>query len=163
MNEETRWRFYAKIDRRGADDCWPWTAALAKGYGQFGTSSPRRRWGSHRLVYELAYGPIPPGLCVCHRCDNPACCNPQHLFLATVAENNTDRAKKGRNGDSSRTGFSQGLAAGELNVHAKLTRRQVATIRRLVSMGATTQRELARRFGVHATTINRLVKRRLWH
>jgi hypothetical protein len=65
-----------------------------KGYGR--TSRKGQEWGVHRLVWTLANGSIPAGMCICHRCDNPSCFLLEHLFLGTVADNNRDMVKKGR-------------------------------------------------------------------
>lgn len=91
-------RFWAKVDVRGPDDCWLWTASTADGgYGQFMVSStPRRITRAHRLSWSLANGPVPSGMVICHRCDVPACCNPAHLFAATQLENIADMRRKGR-------------------------------------------------------------------
>jgi hypothetical protein len=87
--------FEARLDRSGP--CWLWTGTTnGVGYGQIRIDG--KRWTTHRLAWTLAYGPIPEGMCVLHRCDTRACCNPEHLFLGTVADNNRDMGKKGRAG-----------------------------------------------------------------
>lgn len=87
-------RFWSKVDQSG--DCWEWTAAANRqGYGKFKARSyvlvP-----AHRHSWELANGPIPAGMYVCHRCDNPRCVRPDHLFLGTHQDNVTDMMAKGR-------------------------------------------------------------------
>ena len=75
--------------------CWLWTRALnQKGYGNF--HDGQRVVGAHRFSYELHKGPIPPGMFVCHSCDTPACCNPDHLWLGTCADNMLDASVKNR-------------------------------------------------------------------
>lgn len=91
-------RFWSKVATKGPDDCWEWGAGIgANGYGKFRLSDPRREAGAHRMAWALAKGAeVPEGLCVLHKCDNPPCCNPAHLFLGTKGDNNRDRAEKGR-------------------------------------------------------------------
>ena len=99
-------RFNAKLDKSG--DCWLWTAGkYGRGYGHFyvgrtgthGTAEYYRQHGmkpAHRVAYELWVGPIPKGMVICHKCDNPPCCNPDHLFPGTYVENMQDCSRKGR-------------------------------------------------------------------
>lgn len=87
-------RFWGKI-KKLESGCWTWVAAKTNfGHGRFNLD------GSlilpHRLAYELTYGPISPGLIILHKCDNPACCNPQHLTTGTYADNANDMYAKGR-------------------------------------------------------------------
>lgn len=79
-------RFLAKLDQRGEDECWPWTAGRANEYGSF-YPIPRRPVKAHRFAYELFVGPIPDGLQIDHLCSFKLCCNPSHLEPVTRAEN----------------------------------------------------------------------------
>ena len=158
---ELRPRFWSKIDIGKKSACWNWKRAKnVGGYGVF-TLANGPSLTAHRVAYALVYGDIPTGLCVCHRCDNRACCNPAHLFLGTIAENNADRARKGRNGDPRRTGFSTGAAQGERNRHAKLKEQDVKDIRKAVANGAC-QAELARQYGIANQNLWNLVHHRTW-
>lgn len=90
--------FWAKVDKKSPNDCWEWTAQLMPGKMPYGRMMySRKRWLTHRLAWTFTFGQIPEGLLVCHKCDNPKCCNPSHLFLGTDKDNFDDMANKGRN------------------------------------------------------------------
>lgn len=95
-------RFWAKVDRSNPDGCWTWTAAVFKdrlGYDKFQAGSNRateRAVYAHRFSWELHFGPITNGLHVLHKCDNPPCVRPDHLFLGTPKDNVDDMVRKGR-------------------------------------------------------------------
>lgn len=91
----TEERFWAKVDRGNLNGCWPWLGRLDKdGYGQFKMDGKTKR--AHRVAWALSNGPVPKGICVCHKYDMPACCNPDHLFLGTASDNVHDAMEKGR-------------------------------------------------------------------
>lgn len=129
-------RFWPKVERRGVAECWPWLASVRRkdeGYGAFWLSG--RHQPAPRVAYELTHGPIAPGLVACHRCDNPRCCNPAHIFIAAPKDNDADRVAKGRQ------------ARGSRNAASKLTERQVWAIRRLRRFGVK-PKQLCEWFGI---------------
>ena len=100
-------RLWRRVDKGGHESCWPWTGSVCSdGYGTIGTTGEGREGskivGTHRVAYESVHGAIPSGMCVCHRCDNPRCCNPAHLFLGTQRDNVYDCIAKGRRGAQKR-------------------------------------------------------------
>jgi len=137
-------RFDAKFRR--AAGCWIWTGAIARGYGKFWSGT--RLVMAHRFAWERAHGPISPGLCVCHTCDVPNCVRPDHLFLGTNADNAADKVAKGR----------QSHARGELCGMAKLTRGDVARIRRAKG----THVSVAASFNVTAYHVGRIRRGVRW-
>jgi hypothetical protein len=86
-------RFWSRVDRRGPNECWEWVACRSRrGYGR--TAIFGKVDGAHRVAYRLAKARIPTGLMVRHRCDNPPCCNPQHLVVGTAADNSRDMVQR---------------------------------------------------------------------
>lgn len=142
-------RFWSKVDTSG--DCWVWTGTLlSTGYGVIHLTSTQPV-GAHRFSYELAYGPISKGLCVCHTCDNPPCVRPDHLFLGTHTENMRDKMAKGRHH----------YMRGERVNGAKLTEDQVIEIRRRIVHGEP-RHDLANEYGVSKATIVDVCSGRSW-
>ena len=95
--------FWGRVNKAAAGGCWVWTGYRQKfGHGAMGYRDPVRGGRSvktilaHRYSWELVNGPVPEGLCVLHRCDNPPCVNPEHLFLGTRSDNGKDMWRKGR-------------------------------------------------------------------
>lgn len=137
-------RLWARIQKAGPNDCWPWIGGCCpRGYGRIGNDEKKmRNVLTHRAAYEDVVGPIPAGLNVLHRCDNPTCCNPAHLWLGTHADNNADMDAKGRR--------RVGNLKGENNGNAKLTSKQADKIRKAKG----SQWDIADRFGVSQSTVS---------
>lgn len=145
-------RFWEKVDKSG--DCWPWTGSHdPRGYGHF-QPVDGKSVGAHRFAYILTFGPIPPGLFVCHHCDNPICVNPVHLFLGSPKDNTQDSLRKGR-----LSPHTPGTFRGAASAKAKLTEAQVLEILR---RGSEPLKVLAREFGVTACNIWAIRHRKSW-
>jgi hypothetical protein len=148
-------RFWERVDVREADDCWEWQRSCCTGgYGQFQVSGGSSEKTAHRIAWELTNGPIPEGMCVCHRCDNRKCCNPSHLFLGTFRDNNADRNSKGRSKGNVRNGAEHG--------GAKLMWEQVRLIRMKWQTEHTPKKRLAREFNISPRQIGEIVENKSW-
>jgi hypothetical protein len=91
--------FWSKVKILSDNECWPWLRRKdRKGYGQLFFTRDNEK--AHRVAFQVTNGPIPSGFCVLHHCDNPICCNPDHLFLGTQLDNIKDMAEKGRGRNS---------------------------------------------------------------
>lgn len=137
--------------------CKVWRGALNdKGYGVMSVKDPSRVKGYrqvfvHRNAWQEANGEIPPGMCVCHRCDNPPCYELEHLFLGTKADNNADMLAKGRHVPP----------RGEKCGNATLTTEKVLDMRCKFASGIS-RRELASMFGVGYRCVTDIINRRNW-
>lgn len=133
-------------------DCWIWIGAKnGKGYGS--TWIGNKVALAHRAMFEVHNGPIPPGMLVCHRCDNPACINPEHLFLGTNSDNLQDSKRKGRQ--------NLNRAKGSSASKAKLTENQVLYAYNSVLKGKTMV-SIAKELAVQKQTIHAIARRNTW-
>lgn len=140
-------RFWVKVAK--SDGCWTWTAGRHEyGYGVFGDRNHKVIY-AHRYSYELAFGSIPDGLFVLHKCDNPPCVRPDHLFLGTHDDNMEDSAKKGRK-------------KGERACYVKLTEPQVQLIRQRFDSGLESCGQIANDFPVGKSQVWLIGRRKLW-
>lgn len=143
-------RFKAKLGPKDpVTGCIEWTGGGSGGYGTI------KRDGhmvyTHRLAYELKHGPIPKGMKVCHTCDNPPCCNDEHLYLGTDADNMADKEAKGRGNQPK----------GVSNAKSKLTEADVAEIRLRIAAGET-HRKIANYFGGDHKTVGQISRGKTW-
>jgi hypothetical protein len=145
-------RFWNKVAKQPSG-CWNWRGSIGdKGYGQFRIIKSKQVI-AHRFSFELANGPIPAGLLVCHTCDNRRCVNPAHLFLGTYKDNTQDMMRKGRESGPP-------ICFGNKNA-ARLTPADVIQIRQLHSAGHS-QVRLALDYGVSGGCISLIVRRETW-
>lgn len=140
-------RFWQKVGGETASGCWPWQGARTEfGYGQI--FAMRRVRYAHRLSWEMHRGPIPSGQHVLHRCDNPPCVNPEHLFIGTNAENISDKLAKGRQ------------PRGQAIRQSRLDPGKVLAIK--ATLGLFTQQYLADLYGVSQSSISKIAMGETW-
>lgn len=158
--EDVKQRLLSKIDTTEEDKCWEWRGTKnQKGYGSVSvrvSNGKSRSFTTHRLSYALWHNVDPGCLMVCHKCDNPSCINPSHLFLGTAKDNYWDSKNKGR---ASCIGTFK--RNGALNPRARYTEDQVREMRKLFDSGWTIRQIVEKFGGVHGG-VHAIVKRINW-
>lgn len=142
-------KFWSRVNKADENDCWLWNAGKTKRYGYFFVH-PRNQL-AHRVAWMFTYGEIPDGKVICHKCDNTFCCNPNHLFIGTQADNVKDMEMKGR----------RRAAIGEKAAKAKLTEDDVRGVFDLYHRGMKL-RQIAAHYGVTKTTIDFILAGKSW-
>lgn len=144
-------RFFKRVCIGDAGNCWEWTGSRNKTHwhGQWRNQEGEIEL-AHRAAWRLMVGAIPVSTCILHKCDNPICCNPSHLFLGSQSDNARDMWNKHR--------AKPGTSKGEKHGMSVLTERMVRSIRSSKAKGV----DLAKRFNVTPTTICDIRKNRIW-
>ena len=151
MNKEDKEKFLSKLSTTDPNKCWEWTGFRTwQGYGKFVFGKEQL---AHRISWILHNGDIPKGMLVCHKCDNPPCCNPAHLFPGTVRDNNDDRDRKGRGVVPDTRGSHHGMA--------KLTEKDVALILKLHKEGRSNKERL-KIVTISPQIVSQIIHRRIW-
>ncbi len=148
--DTTKLRLLSGFEKNN-NDCWVWLGAKQPtGYGLLWVSNTKKYEKTHRLSYKFFHGKIPDGICVCHKCDNPSCINPEHLFLGTHADNASDKISKGRQKIGSQHG------------RAILKENQILKIRETYKGEYGQLSELAKKYHVTPQSISAIVNRKNW-
>ncbi len=149
LGETAASRLFANTKKE--ESCWVWQASRnLYNYGQMRVDIGVRN--AHRISYVLHHGPIPANTEVLHKCDNPPCVNPAHLFLGTHVDNIRDMDQKGR----------RRPVKGESHYHAKLSERQVLEMRERYAKGGITKTALGREYGVNDRSACMIINRKTW-
>jgi hypothetical protein len=149
-------RFWAHVQKSADGGCWVWQGHLhPNGYGTISLGGDRGKMVYvHRLAWELAYGPIPADMYVCHHCDNRACVNPEHLFLGTATDNMRDMWAKGR-------ARVPTFAKGEDHWNARITAAQAREIYARHQAGEKAA-DLGREFGITPENVRMIARGKTW-
>lgn len=158
-------RFWSAVNlTANPNKCWNWEGYKDR-YGVFWISN--KKYSSHRVAYFISNNVDPLEKLVCHSCDNPYCCNPNHLWLGTQKENMGDMISKGR--DKKASGSANGtythperIARGSRVGVSKLTEEQIVIIRKLFTTGTPSQKEVAEKFNVSGSLISLIVNKKRW-
>ena len=160
FSDQIKSRFWSRIRMGSKDECWPWLRGRTNmGYGEMNLYHATRLKPSfimtaHRIAWMLHHDQlIPSGRFVLHSCNNPRCCNPDHLRLGDQAENMRQMVQQGR--------AANGRVCGESHGMSKLTNVEVLQIRALTASGLD-EKHLAQRFGMSKTSIRNIVTRETW-
>lgn len=142
------------VDKSGGEDaCWAWTrATVSEGRGYVYDRDYKRPRLATRVLYKSLYGEIPDGMFICHKCDNPNCCNPKHWFLGSSKDNVQDMIAKGR----------KHIMKPEECFRTKLTREQVSEIRELEAKGDLTNKQIGALYGISGVQVCRISRFKRW-
>ena len=151
VDESLKVRFSQKWLLNKENGCWEWSGSrFPSGYGQIKLTKQRKQEYAHRVSYEIHKGVIPKGMNVLHRCDNPCCVNPDHLWIGTDKENQQDMKAKGRS------------LQGERNSMSVLTVKDVLAIKELLARSIYPQWKIGELFGVGQMEVSRIKRGLRW-
>lgn len=146
-------RFWSRVSKADGDGCWEWTGRRSPaGYGMLKLPGARVSTSATRAAWVITFGSIQNDLHVCHKCDNPPCVRPEHLFLGTAKENHRDCLSKGR----------RNSPKGEQHWNTKLTADQAREIFQRAQAGGESRRSIARAFSVAPATVRRIANGMTW-
>ncbi len=162
LTDSDKARFNSNVRFSNENECWEWGGVKVKGYGVFLINKNAIK--AHRVAYFISNGNIDNTLICCHKCDNPGCCNPNHLFLGTHADNAADKVKKGRQSKGILHSMSvpKEKGQGERNGNSKMTASQIADIRNRYNNEKASIKKIAKDFGITSSTVHCIVSNKNW-
>jgi len=146
MNSSQIASFAEKVDKRGTDECWEWEAGKVGGTGYGKVKIEGKTYRAHRVSWELFFGPIPKNMMVLHKCNNPSCVNPYHLYLGDGIDNAVDRAEAGH----TRGGAPVGQATGYVLYDEDIERIHILLQRNVKQV------DIARMFAISQAHVSRI-------